>query len=49
MPRERAEAVRGQNEAFDAESSGGHSGRLLAGLHPPHYEALVLRGEHQVS
>lgn len=49
MPGERAEAVRGQNEASDVESSGGHSRWLLAGSHSAPHAALLLRGEYQVS
>lgn len=49
MSRKRAEAVGGQNETSDVESSGGHSGWLLTSLHSAPHEILVLRGEPQVS
>lgn len=48
MSRKRTEAVGGQNETSDVESSGGYSGWLLTSLHSAPHEALVLRGEHQV-
>jgi len=49
MSGKRAEAVGGQNETSDVESSGGYSGWLLTGLHSAPHKTLVLRGEHQVS